>query len=320
MTPDDPKPVPAEAPPAEAPPKRRRRVLRWLLGLLVALALLVVLIAGLTWYTVSSERGARFVLQRADSYLPGDLSAGSVEGRLTGPLELEDVRYRTDDGMSVHIDRLALDWDARDLRRRLLDVQYLRADGVRIVLPPAKEEDETEDGRLVDVHLPLNIIIREGMIRDVTVVRPGQEPFLLSEIALEGRTRPGSDALLVRNLRVVGPTFRLQAQGELTPVGAYEVDLQTRATYDPPEYPPFVVSGDFDGTLERLGVSARLTQPFDAQVRGHVLTPMRELGMDLSAQVRNFEAKEINPEWPLARISQGDVTIKGQLDNFTSEG
>lgn len=319
MTPDAPKPVPAGAPPAEAPPQRRRRVLRWLVGLLIALAVLVVLIAGLTWYTVSSERGARFVLQRADSYLPGELSAGSVEGRLTGPLELEDVRYRTD-GMNVHIDRLALDWDARDLRRRLFDVQYLRADGVRIVLPPAKEEDETEDGRLVDVHLPVNIIVREGLIRDVTIVRPGQEPFRLSEIALEGRTRPGSDALLVRNLRVVGPTFRLQAQGELTPVGAYEVDLQVRATYDPPEYPPFVVAGDLGGTLERLGVSARLSQPFDALVRGHVLTPMRELGMDLSAQVRNFEAQEINPEWPLARISQGNLKIQGKLDDFKSEG
>ncbi len=84
--------------------------------------------------------------------------------------------------------------------------------------------------------------------------------------------------------------------------------------------PPFVVGGRFNGTLEKLGVDASLTQPFAAHVRGNVLTPMRELGMDLAAQVSGFNAKAINPEWPVAQIRQGNLTIKGQLDDFTSEG
>ncbi len=325
MTPDEPKApetpevIPEAAPPAAPPPKRRRRALRWLLGLLLTLVVLLLLVVGLAWYGVSSEKGTRILLSRLGGMLPGELTVGSQKGPLTGPLELRDVRYRTD-AMDVRVQRVFLEWDAGKLRRRQVDVQRLHADGIRIVLPPAKEEDETGDGRLVDVHLPVNIVVRDALIRNVEIVRPGQQPFRLDEIALDGRTKPMSDTLEVRNLRVVGPTFNLQARGELTPVGAYDVDLQARATYDPPEYPPFVVAGDFDGTLERLGVSARLTRPFDAQVKGHVLTPMRELGMDLAAEVRNFEAQEINPEWPLARISEGNVTIKGQLDNFTSEG
>ncbi len=81
-----------------------------------------------------------------------------------------------------------------------------------------------------------------------------------------------------------------------------------------------MVGGRFNGTLEKLGIDATLSQPFDAHVRGNVLTPMRELGMDLAAQVSGFNAKAINPEWPVARIRQGNLTIKGQLNDFTSEG
>lgn len=322
MTPDEPKApaaTPETPPPAAPPPKKRHRARRWILGLLLTLLLLLLLIVGLAWYGVSTERGTGILLSRVAGMLPGELTVGSQKGPLTGPLELRDVRYRTE-AMDVRLQRVFLDWDAGKLRRRQVDIQRLHANGIRVVLPPAKEEDETKDGRLVDIHLPVNIIVRDALIRDVEIIRAGAAPFRLDEIALDGRTKPMSDTLQVRNLRVVGPIFNLQAQGELTPVGAYDVDLQVKATYDPPEYPPFVVNADLDGTLERLGVTANLAQPFDAQVRGHVLTPMRELGLDLAAQVRNFDAREINPEWPLARISEGNVNIKGQLDNFTSQG
>ena len=274
---------------------------------------------GLAWYAVSTEKGTRTLLTRLSGYVPGELTVGKQRGPLTGPLELEDVHYKTD-AMDVRIQRLALAWDPGALRGRQLDVQRLHANGIRITLPAAQKEDETEDGRLVDIHLPVNIIVRDALIRDVEIVRAGEAPFRLDEIALDAQSQRQGDTLRVRSLRVRGPLFQLQAQGTLIPVGDYAVDLQVQATYDPPEYPPFVVSSTLRGTLEKLGVDARLAQPFIAHVQGDVLTPMRELGMDLTAQIRGFEAKAINPEWPVARISQGDVKIKGQLDDFTSEG
>lgn len=309
----------AQHPEPEAPTKRRR-ALRWLATLLLALVLLIALLAGLGWYTISSERGASFAIDRLDGLLPGELTVGSHSGPLTGPLELRNVHYRTPDGLDVRVERLELAWDPADLRRRQLDIQRLHAEGVRITLPPAKEEDPTEDGRLVDIHLPVNIIVRDALIRDVEIVRPGEEPFRLDRIALNARSPLESDVVEIRGLEVEGPTFDLRAEGRVTPVGEYPVNLRVRATYDDPAYPPFVVSGDLDGTLEKLGVAARLTQPFDARVQGSVITPMRKLGMDLSAQVRGLNAREINPDWPVGRVERGDVKIKGQLDDFVSEG
>ncbi len=178
-------------------------------------------------------------------------------------------------------------------------------------------------GALMDVHLPVNIIVRDALIRNVEIVTPGtpnQPPFKLDRIALDARSELGSDVVHVRGLDVDGPTFKLRAQGDLTPVGDYPVDLRAQATYDDAQYPPFVVSGAFKGTLEKLALDARLAQPFAAHVTGDVIAPMRELEMDLAAQVQGFEAQKINPEWPVARVSQGNVKIKGKLDDFVSEG
>lgn len=305
-------------PEAPATPRKRRRLLRWTLGLLVTFLILLGLLVGLVWYGVSSESGTRMLLARLGGLLPGELTVGSQRGPLIGPLELRDVRYRTD-AMDVRVSHVQLAWHPRQLRRRQLDVERLYAEGIRIVLPAA-QEDETKDGKLVDIHLPVNIIVRDALIRNVEIVRAGQPPFRLDVIALDGRSERLRDVVHVRSLRVDGPTFRLRAQGDLNPVGEYPLSLRVQATYDDPEMPPFVVAGTLNGTLEKLGLEAYLSRPFYAHVIGSVLAPMRELQMDLAAQVRGFNAKQIDPEWPVAQISQGNVKIRGGLDDFVSEG
>jgi translocation and assembly module TamB len=316
MNPDDPIPAtPPEAPPP--PPPRRRRFLRWALGIVVVFFVLLALLVGLGWYGVSTERGTRVLLARLGAMLPGELTVGSQRGPLIGPLELRDVHYRTD-AMDVRVGHVQLAWHPRKLQRRQLDVERLYAEGIRVVLPPAK--GETKPSQLVQIHLPVNIIVRDALIRDVEIIRAGQAPFRLDLIALDGRSERLRDVVHMRSLRVDGPTFRLRAQGDLNPVGDYPLDLRAQATYDDPQYPPFVGSGTFNGTLEKLGLDARLTAPFAAHVQGSVLAPMRELKMDLTVGVRGFEAKKINPQWPVARISQGTVKIRGRLDDFVSEG
>ncbi len=308
-TPETPTPAPASAAPA---PRKRRRFLRWTLGLLLTLVLLVILAVAGIWYGVSTEKGTRILLGRLAGFIPGELTIGSQRGPLIGPLDLRDVHYKTDK-MDARIGHLALAWNPRKLKSRQLDVESLHAEKIRVVLAPG-------DGKLVDIHLPVNIVVRDALIRDVEISQPGQPPFRLDQIALDARSDRLSSVLHVRSLRVDGPTFRLRAEGDVTPVGAYALNLKADATYDDPQYPPFVVAGTFRGTLEKLGIDVHLAQPFTARVSGDVLTPMREVGLDLAAHVQGFETKEINPAWPVARVAEGNLKIKGQLNDFISEG
>jgi translocation and assembly module TamB len=312
MTPETP------PPPPQTPAKKRHRLRRWILGLLLALVLLLVLVAGLGWYAVSTESGTRALLARVSHMVPGgELTIGAQSGPLTGPLDLRDVHYHTAT-MDVRLSHVYLAWKAGRLRQRMLDIEQLRAEGIRVAI--LKSGDPTSNGKLVDIHLPVNILVRDGLIRDLEVTRAGQPPFRLDRIALDAQSERARDVLHVRSLAVDGPIFQLRAAGDLNPVGDYAVNLQAQATYKDPKLPPFVVGGRFNGTLEKLGIDATLTQPFNAHVQGDVLTPMRQVGMDLKAQVAGFNARAIDPKWPLARIRQGDLAIKGQLNDFTSEG
>jgi translocation and assembly module TamB len=279
--------------------------------------LLLLLAVGLVWYAASTESGTRTLIGRVSPMIPGELTIGSQTGPLTGPLDLRNVHYKNAT-MDLAVGHLHLAWKAGRLRERMLDIDQLHAEGIRVALK--KSGDTTSNGKLVDIHLPVNILVRDALIRDLEIVREGSPPFRLDRIALDAQSERARDLLHVRSLAVDGPTFQLRAAGDLNPVGDYAVNLQTQATYDDPKMPPFVVAAKLDGTLEKLGVDARLSQPFDAHVRGNVLTPMRTIGMDLTAQVRGFNAKQLNPQWPVAVIRDGDVAIKGELNDFTSQG
>ena len=85
--------------------------------------------------------------------------------------------------------------------------------------------------------------------------------------------------------------------------------------------PPFVVGGRFNGTLEKLGIDATLTPALRRPRRGERPHPdAHAWGWTSPPRSTEFNAKAINPQWPLALIRQGDLTIKGQLNDFTSEG
>ena len=317
--------------PPPDPPRKPHRLRRWILGFLAFGPAALLLLAGLVWYGVSTERGTRFLLARLPGFVPGTLSVGGQKGALIGPLALSDVRYENE-GLTVAIASLALDWRPGKLRSRQLDIAKLDVSGVRVVLPPPSAEIEPTDGRLVPIHLPVNLIVRDALIRDVEIVqtppRPSlagpapapAPPFRLDRIALDAATERQSDVVRVRSLAVDGPTFNLRAQGTLTPVGDYAVALDTRAEWRDPAYPPFSVAGRFDGTLEKLKIDARLSRPFVARVRGDVETPMREVGLNLSAHVENFDPRVLDPTYPAARIRRADLAIRGALDDFASNG
>lgn len=308
-----------------APPRRRGRLGRWAWRAFLVLAGGLVVLVGLLGYGIATERGSRSLLRLAGGFVPGTLALGEVRGRLAGPLELDGVRYENH-GLRVTIARLEVDWRPRALWRRRLDVAKLDVAGVRIRLAPPASQPKESDGRLVPIHLPLNVVVRSALVRDVEIeasagpASAAAAPIRLERVALEATSERHGDVLHVRSLAVEGPTFSLSASGELSPVGDYPVALDTRATWRAPSLPPFAIAGRLEGTLERLGIDLRLSRPFAARVEGDVLTPMREVGFDLSAHVEGFDPRVLDATYPAARIDRADLALRGTLDDLASNG
>src|SRR5437588_4045975 len=118
-------------PSPSTPPRKKRRLRRWLIGLLLLLVLPLILGVGIVLYAVSTEGGTRFLLGELAPHLPGKLTIGAQSGPLTGPLDLRDVHFRNDT-LDIRMGHLHLAWKAGKLRRRLLDIDQLHAENIRV--------------------------------------------------------------------------------------------------------------------------------------------------------------------------------------------
>lgn len=321
--------APNESPPprrstgSEGAPRRRRWIRRTALGLLAVLLLL----AGAVLFLLATEPGARWLVARVGAFVPGELEIGSLSGPVRGPLEVVDLRYRSE-AFELTADRVVVDWRLWDLLRRRLDVHRLLAEGVRVVTYPGPEEPEDEPAPLPDVDLPVAVVLREARLRDLRIVaEPPEgaaagetpEPVVVDRLDLVARVRRGGP-IEIAALEVAAPRVDLEVAGTLRPQGAYELDLETRWAYRsaPPSgegagegLPPFAGGGTLSGTLDDLRVRQALETPVRASLEARLSDPLQEPAFRGTVHLDGIRATAIDPAWPEATVT-GVVRAEGR--------
>lgn len=185
------------------------RWLRWTLLALGALVLVLVLAAG---WLLGTRAGLGFVLERASGATAGAFTTGSASGRIAGPLELRDVRYRdADSGLDVRVARLRLDAALGALAGRKLLVRALELDGVVVELPAAQREAQTSASFALEP--PLAIELQHGELRALELRQDGAPLFAANRIALAGAW--DARGVELRQLRLEAPAGHASASGRL---------------------------------------------------------------------------------------------------------
>ncbi|RYG79124.1 hypothetical protein EON77_09645, partial [bacterium] len=137
---------------------------------IAALALVGVLGATGTWL-VRTEPGARFAAARASSFLAPKLSIGAVEGRLVGPLTVQDLRWADEDaGLDLRVARAEVDLAFGALLHGALHVETATVRGVNVDLRPAKVKDTPPPTRS-PLEPPLPIRVDRLDLTDATVTQ-----------------------------------------------------------------------------------------------------------------------------------------------------
>ena len=291
-----------------------KRLLKWAaLGLLS----LAVILSATVWFLAGTQGGTEFLFTRLGAVMPGELEVGEMTGPLRGPLDIRGLKYERD-GFEMYVDRVQLEWRLRELLERRLDIHKLHADGVRILTTPSEEE---EKGPLPDVNLRYNIIVRDALITNLSIgsknAPPGEPPFVIDRIALE--TSAIRNDVRVESLTVRAPTFDADVEGTVRPQGDYPVDLDVKWTYRAPDMAPFSGQGQLTGTLKDLLVTQTLSEPFSATVNATLHEPLYDLRFDGRARFSELNPKQIKADLPDMPAS-GQVSLKGNLENFTSAG
>ncbi len=275
------------------PAGRWRRVL-------LAVALLGALAGVLFWIVVSTSAGAHWFMRQLPR-LGAPITVAEVRGKLRGPLELYGVRIGLESA-SLQIDRTVIEPRLLGLLRARLTVDEIEVDGVSLIIRSAEDEPrptpEAQDRDAKAPQSPIDIVIRKGVVRDLSVRAPNQIEI---------------------------------ADGELTITGTLEsYQLEATAVVRGPRLPEARLALRGRGALDRLEIDASRLDVLDGSVlaQGRIAW-LPDLEWDIAVEASDVAPAALFPDpdsWPgavrLRAGSRGVLSERGpvgsvQLDTLT---
>lgn len=279
-------------------------------------ATLALAIAGGFWWVLGTQSGARWAFEKIGATLPGRLVVEDLRGSIRGPIHVRHLHYESETYDLTAAD-LRLDWQLRRLARGRLDIHVLRADSVTVRFKPAAEARREEQVRpWPDFDLPLDVLVRDGIVTHLAFYRPGvPEPFPVDSLRIVATL---SDSLEIERLALRSPTLNVDARGSMGMDGAYPMTLDARWTYRSLEG-LWSGAGTLTGTLDTLHVQQQLASPFTARGGGRLITPFRDLRLDGVVEFSGLRLRDLDPTLP-AGMWTGTARVAGAVDSFASSG
>ena len=282
---------------------------RWLPGS-VALVLLV-LIAAAAWL-VTTQSGARWIMGRAEPYLPAALSLGDTSGSVAGGLRVSPLRWR-DDASEIRIDSLSVRVAILPLVTGKLDIASLDAEGIDIqVFETGETEAATEPPR---IEVPLDVSVSGVSLEDIRI-RAGTVDRQIDTLRFSG-SMTGS-VLALERFELRSAWLEVDADTVATLHSPYPTRLTARWVLPDLATNPWSGQLSIDGTLEQYNVSHRLTAPAELATEATVGFPGGELYVDSQSEWDRWDVP-LGDDRSLAR-SAGVLTLRGNADAYSLGG
>jgi translocation and assembly module TamB len=297
------------------------RVVRNGLAIIVAVLVLLLVFGG---WLIGTESGARAALSRVSWLAPGPLVVEGIHGRIAGPLQIDRLSLDTA-GQKVTLEKLHLDWRARELLSGQLHIQSLRIERLVVM----QKERETERTRLPDnIALPLrlraeSVQLGSGEIRSgaVSLLQLGPVAFSLDfdgsryqldlqQLAARSAAQAGAFAGSFKGEASLSAIKPYALQARFSSGGQAVVGQQTVGA-----------TGQIgaSGSLEEMAVTADLKsnqseitgravlRPFSDQVLG--VTTLSARGVDLSGFKQDLPRTKLNLNLSVAENGAGELVM-----------
>ncbi len=293
------------------------RLLKWLLGLLL---LAVLLIGGALAYLTATDDGLQRLLALGQRFAPGELSWQRADGGIAGPLRLEGLRYRQDDGLDVAIDEIDFDWRPAELPGRL-HLDRLRLAGLTLRLPepadaPPAQTDEPPT--LPQIDLPFDLRIDAIDLTDIRIYPAGADAPIVVERLQLAAAGEGSELQLLR-LDIDAPEGSATLRGSVEPRGDYPLDLTLDWRFRHPRFGEFTGQGTAAGDLRRLRLVQTVGGAVVAELAGEVTDLLAKPGWNMTLDAKADDLGLFSPALAAAPV-QARVQSRGDLDAFAVEG
>lgn len=270
---------------------------------LVTLAALLVLLPAAVWFVASTETGTAFLWRQAQPFLPEGIQVHTVDGRLTGPLVVGGVDFRSET-THLTLQRAELDWSPGHLLTALLHVDRLVIEGLHVTqtgTPPEPEPDEPFE--LPErVELPVAVHLETFHLRDFEFrSAPDTAPFVIDRATLAAGI--DREELTIDRLTVRAPLFDVDGTAQLTAHGEYPIKGRFEWQARPPGYAPLDTETRLNGTLQSLLVSQEIAAPYNARSEVTLTNPLRDLNFNAELEIDEAALQAIGDDLPPVTLS-----------------
>lgn len=295
-----------------------RRTLLWAIGLPLILLLLLVALGGIA---ISTETGLSALLGLAGRFAPGTLSYGKIEGPLSGPLHIEQLRYEQGP-LKVALQSADLDWTPTALLGRHLNLSRLHFQGLEVHLPPSEATPPTtEPLTLPDIQLPLRVTVADLQGRDIRLIPAAGAPIQIDAIDLQARAAP--DGLTIETLRVQAPQGQAQLSGLVNPSGNYPLDLKLNWQAPVAPYGVLHGQGQVQGELANtLRLTHKITGPAELDLDGEVRQALTAAAWSAKTTLNVPDLKLFAPDLPdlAGKPLTAQISAEGVKADFQGQG
>lgn len=309
------------------------RIVRW-----TALGAFLLILAVVTTLStiVFTEPGSRWFISLAERFLP--LEVGEVRGNLLTGLDIGYLDYRvTVDGVleqQYRAENLSFRWQPLTLFYNAVSVQSLRADGIRILLPPITDA-EPEPAQWPSLALPVIVELGQVDLRGIQIQRarrdaPPEDVITLRRVS--GSLRSGVFNYRAADLAVVTDEYTVIANGRVGLRYPYDANISVQWQYEIPatgDQDALLLSGRgaISGDVEQLAIEHSLLMPFTVESQVTLVPNLSRPPAAIAAlaaprisSTSQWAAQPLLPRWFPADadipVVAGELQLEGWLDEY----
>ncbi len=249
------------------------------------LAIVIALLGCVAWLLGTSS-GARFLLARAQPYLPQELTIGEIRGTLVSGIDVASLDWNSET-VDVAIRDLFIRVEVARLLSRQLAVRSLDVGELDVVSRSAGETEST--GALPSIDLPIEVSLDASSLRKLTFTNEDSTQAL-DEIQVSASMKGAR--LDVTRLVVRSSWLSADLDGRLTLAGDYPGRIRLHWKWSQSPSQEFTGQLEARGDLRRYDVEHVLQLPHEVVTEGRISYVDSVLEFDLANNWADFE-------WPV---------------------
>lgn len=268
-------------------------------------------------FVITTERGTQFVWQRTQPFLAESIEIHTIKGRLMGPLQVGGLKVTTET-FNLEIDLVELDWRPSRLIRRLLEVDNITVEGMRIIelqTSAPKTKEESKPFTLPEeIELPLDIRLGKVSLQNFEFhSQAGTEPFIIDTAMLSAIA--DSQRVALSSIKINGPLFTVDGNVSLMTDRTYLLDGDLHWQIPVPDYPTLTGQTLLHGSLHALTITQSISAPYDLQAVALLRNPLSDLAFEIDLAVNPMKLQKLNEDLPPITVHL-EGTAKGNPNDI----